>query len=340
MLGNTNNVTLSSQLHDCSAGALTLNASVAELYIDVETVNVASKQLENVVRNEFEAHIGPQSSFDHILFCMPQGTTASRNNWIAYAYRKTRYSYFHDKWCGSLTSKMHEVGHNWNLGHSGEGQGQGADYDDRSCVMGASFPSQIKPQECFNGWRHWNLGWFAQNQVTVKPKLNGPWGGRLVAFVDYRDIAASDYAIINVRDVYVQLNLADKHNVGVGEKGNQMTIVQSGGSEERVSNMLVGLDMQDPTFVYSHEGDKIVIELCEPGTYGNSVPYFRISIHLLGETSTCSPPKEPPQPPPAAPTHSEANRKANWRWGKWLCSNTTWSNKLSMIFLDECNLTL
>lgn len=196
----------------------------------------------------------------------------------------------------------HEVGHNWNLGHSGEGQGQGADYDDRSCVMGASFPSQIKPQECFNGWRHWNLGWFAQNQVTVKPKLNGPWGGRLVAFVDYRDIAASDYAIINVRDVYVQLNLADKHNVGVGEKGNQMTIVQSGGSEERVSNMLVGLDMQDPTFVYSHEGDKIVIELCEPGTYGNSVPYFRISIHLLGETSTCSPPKEPPQPPPAAPT--------------------------------------
>lgn len=114
MFGGNGEVTLESQLHQCSAGALTIltgvRGGVGELYIDVNTTGVAAKNLENLVRNEFINKFGPESDYNHILFCLPKGTTSSFNNWIAYAYRHTRFSYYNDAWCGSLTSKMHEIG--------------------------------------------------------------------------------------------------------------------------------------------------------------------------------------------------------------------------------------
>jgi len=124
MFGNQQNVTLASQLHDCSAGAYTITpgvpGGVAELYIDVNTVGVETKNLETLLRGEFVKHIGSEEDYNHILFCLPQGTTAKFNNWVAYAYRDTRFSFFNNEWCGSLTSKMHELGHNLGEGHSGE----------------------------------------------------------------------------------------------------------------------------------------------------------------------------------------------------------------------------
>jgi len=152
--------------------------------------------------------------------------------------------------------------------------------------MGVSFQKSDGPQECFNGWRHWSLRWYQRHQVQVKPSAVGPWSGNLVAFVDYSGIKYGDYAIINVADLYIQYNRATKHNSGVVEKRDQVTIVKSGVSPEDVSEMLAGLDMQNSTFSYTHRGDVIVIELCEQGVYGD-VHYYRMSIHGQGQTSRC-----------------------------------------------------
>jgi hypothetical protein len=180
---------------------------------------------------------------------------------------------------------MHEVGHNLGVGHSGEGPE--GEYEDRSCVMGVSFLERDSPQECFNGWRNWSLDWFVNQQVTVDPVQNGPWVGNLAAFVDYTDIAYGDYAIINVRDLYLQYNLAKKHNQQVEEKANQVTVVKAGYTRGDVSIMLDGLDMESPSFTYENQGVTIIVEVCEPGSYGE-VDYMRMSVHTSYQISACA----------------------------------------------------
>jgi hypothetical protein len=295
-------VTFASQMNLCSNGALTfepatgngITGAVGEIYIDVNSVGVATGNLHSIVRDEFIKKFGQESQYDHIMYCLPFGTGEVNDSWIAYAYKDTSYSYYHDAWCGSLTSKMHEVGHNLGFGHSGEGD----TYEDRSCIMGVSYLQRDGPQECYNGLKNWAADWFVDHQVVVDPVANGPWGGNLAAFVDYTDIANGEYAIINVRDLYVQYNMAKKYNQEVEEKANQVTVVQSGGSFGEVSAMLVGLDMGSPSFTYSHQGVNIIIQVCEPGSHGN-VDYMRMSIHTIDQTSTCD--LALPTPPPPTP---------------------------------------
>ena len=239
-----------------------------------------------MLRTQFIQTFGSEANFDHILFCLPEGTISEGKNWIAYAYRYTKFSFFNDDWCGSITSKMHEVGHNFGNGHSGEGE-EGP-YEDRTCVMGVSLRDQHLPQECHNGLRHWTLGWFSKHHVTDDPIGEGSWRGNLVAFVDYSNITDGDHAIINVGDLYIQCNLADKHNIGVQEKANTVTIVKSGGSPEAVSTMLAGLDMENSVFEYEYNGNFIVIEVCEEVNYGGNVRYFRLSTYERSQQSVCN----------------------------------------------------
>lgn len=186
------------------------------------------------------------------------------------------------------------------VGHSGEGE-QG--YEDRSCVMGVSFRRMDGPQECFNGWRHYALDWYADHETTVDPVISGSWGGNLAAFVDYEDMKKDEYAIVNVRDVYLQYNLADKHNWEVGERANEVTIIKALGDAEEPSSLLAGINMENPIFDYEHDGDTLVFEACHDGTNGN-VRFFKISIHESGKTSACGientvKEAEKPKPTPA-----------------------------------------
>lgn len=156
--------------------------------------------------------------------------------------------------------------------------------------MGVSFLKSDGPQECYNGWRHWRLGWFRSHQVTVTPLVNGPWSGKLVAFVDYPDISEGEFVIIRVRNIFIQYNLADKHNKGVVERPNNVTVVKSGGSAEQISTMLVGLDMQsmqNSIFIHRHRNVAIVIQLCEEGTDENGVRFVRLIVRELSQTLTC-----------------------------------------------------
>lgn len=51
---------------------------------------------------------------------------------IAYAYLNQKISVYNDNWCLSLSGQMHELGHNLNLHHSGEGD---EEYGDKSGMM-------------------------------------------------------------------------------------------------------------------------------------------------------------------------------------------------------------
>ncbi len=177
------------------------------------------------------------------------------------------------------------------------------DYEDRSCVMGVSFVSKDGPQECFNGWRHFALDWYADRELGVDPVHSGEsWGGKLAAFVDYEDMKDDHYAIVNVRDVYLQYNLADKHNWEVGERADEITIVRAKGDAEEPSSLLGGIRMDSPTFEYEHDGDVLVFEVCNAGK-DDKVRFLKISIHERGMTSACNiEPKPTPVPLTPSPT--------------------------------------
>ena len=76
--------------------------------------------------------------------CIPPGTSGG---WIAYAYINHWLSVYNDRWCEYPSGQMHELGHNLNLAHSGEG----ATYDDQSGMMGYSVstaPGSITLHAC------------------------------------------------------------------------------------------------------------------------------------------------------------------------------------------------
>ena len=114
-----NGVSFATQMHRCSNGKLEfvpatgthIEEGVGELYLDEPTINVPTKNLQTALRQAFEDRFGTEDQFDFICYTLPKGTGSPDRGWIAYAYRDTKFSYYNDEWGGSLTSRMHEIGH-------------------------------------------------------------------------------------------------------------------------------------------------------------------------------------------------------------------------------------
>ena len=101
--------------------------------IRTAVVNSATASLDNL-----------SSQFDHVMLCLPPGTSGS---WIAYAYVNSWLSVYNNQWCNYVSGQMHgkynviffhdsnirniEIGHNLNLAHSGET----STYDDQTGMV-------------------------------------------------------------------------------------------------------------------------------------------------------------------------------------------------------------
>ena len=67
-------------------------------------------------------------------------------------------SVYSNDWCNYVSAQVHEVGHNLNLGHSGEGT---ETYADQSGMMGFSYGGESTPRMCFNAAKNYQLGWYS-----------------------------------------------------------------------------------------------------------------------------------------------------------------------------------
>lgn len=113
-------VSLATQMNRCPNGKLefvpaqgaNIQDGVGELQLNENTINVPPKNLQTALREAFADRFGAEDEHDLIAFCLPEGTADSGREWIAYAYRDTKFSYYLNEWCASLMSKMHEIGHN------------------------------------------------------------------------------------------------------------------------------------------------------------------------------------------------------------------------------------
>jgi hypothetical protein len=137
-------------------------------------------------------------------------------------------SVYNDNWCTYLSSQMHEVGHNIDLAHSGEGT---AEYADQSGMMGYSYSQDEGPVMCFNNAKMWQLGWYSDRHFE--------WTGtstsvELVGISEYTAAGSGQQIVVRIAgglssiqsssDYYIGFNRKTGINSGTVEGGNQVTI--------------------------------------------------------------------------------------------------------------------
>jgi len=116
---------------------------------------------------------GNFDELDLIMFCIPPGTIRmdGAQEWLSFALTNNKITYYNDQngWCRSNSIKMHEVGHNMNLGHSGEA----FTVDDLTGMMGLSYREFDREggfqRMCYNAVKNYQVGWYANQQMDFNP---------------------------------------------------------------------------------------------------------------------------------------------------------------------------
>ena len=224
------------------------------------------------------------SPFISVAFCLPPGTVYPDvgTGWIAYAFNGEYRTYFNDLWCSYVSTQVHEVGHNMALDHSNED----GEYGDGSSMMGYSYGYDDIPSMCFDGAKHWALGWYDDRKEEVDPS-QGVWVGNVVAFVDYELVTGYDKILVKVGDYYIQYNRAKGANFGVQEKVDEVTITETQ-DLRGFSESITGLSESSRFFIFqTWEGASAVVEFCYAFTE-QGADKVRVSIYLESQGSGCN----------------------------------------------------
>lgn len=244
-------VSLKSQTNACSYGKLQIqpfegktpnNKSIKNGIVNVQMDYAMGKGEEGMDQAAMTAateQLGDLNDprFDLVMFCFPPG-----NNFLAFAYPNTKYSFYENKFCGYVGAQMHEVGHNLGLAHSGQ-DGEG-DYGDISGVMGA-VPGKDDLRMCYNAQKNYQLGWYQDKTESINP-LDGKRREYILNGIS--DYKRNKNALVVLRlqqtrlqtdnqvqqDFYVGFNRKSGINSDVAEDGNKVTIIrkESGAPED------------------------------------------------------------------------------------------------------------
>lgn len=180
---------------------------------------------------------------DHVIMILP--TSYPDTSFVGTADVNSSLSSFAATWITSLSSAMHELGHNLGLQHSGTNNDE---YGDNSGYMGESVQGQGTPQKCYDAAQHWFLGWYDENQrislTTDNLPLLPPQQITVAAFVDHNKLnyGNSHMAILLQLNgnTYLQFNRAKSYNAGTDTStADRLVIVRDIGSR---TVLLAGLD--------------------------------------------------------------------------------------------------
>jgi len=223
-----------------------ISGGVASVAIDIDPVWNPKKKKGN--KDEFVVRANTMATeqlgnlpeqFDLVLFCMPPGT----GDWMAFATINGWDSYYNDESCGSVSAQLHEIGHNLNLAHSGDGDknDKDAEYDDKSGYMGSSFEMDDIPKMCFNAAKNYQLGWYSRQQKSIDPTRGKPDSKTqtsktrnfvMSGIVDYKTEGDTEDKLVVLRlnqkgiarDYYVGYNKATGFNAQTQEDQNEIVI--------------------------------------------------------------------------------------------------------------------
>jgi hypothetical protein len=218
--GFGDNVNLVSQFLACSHGKFGFKpaeGNVLDISVDSDLTDdytLGAFQVQNAV---FAAGYTTRD-FDYLIICMPPG---SGRSWIAYAYLSSYLSVYNAEFCGSVSTLMHEIGHNLGFQHSSQGSDE---YGDESGVMGYSYKIDDGPRMCFNGAKSYATGWYNNCEATSQEEV--------MVISNVVDLPYSTAFICTIVKFsgedggayYVQYNRRKGFNSGTREGGNKVTV--------------------------------------------------------------------------------------------------------------------
>uniref|UniRef100_A0A7S4EL53 Peptidase M11 gametolysin domain-containing protein n=2 Tax=Pseudo-nitzschia australis TaxID=44445 RepID=A0A7S4EL53_9STRA len=265
-------VCLKSQYAACSHNQLIIEqaTNIDPLgVIDMKVDNVANT---NAIESEARARAielyNADTELDLVLFCMPDV-----GDWIGYGYYNRFDSWYKGPWCQSVSLQMHEVGHNFNMEHSGLGNDR---YGDESGIMGYSFDEDDTPRMCFNPAKNYQLGWYSLQQVSINPLeyIGNPQTYVLNGINEYDTNGNNNNKIVlrleqdgdtNIEtgiDFYVGYNHANGINVGTRGSQNKVVVLQKNGGGpfgRGTSLLLASLSPGDSYVIPNLNGSSVVI---------------------------------------------------------------------------------
>ena len=295
-------VNYKSQIEACSYNAVTVSkftgSGITEGVTTVSISNTVSGTSDGVIRDAADLAVSNLGlgSPDHTILCLPPGTSGS---WIGYAYIDWDLSVFNDNWCLYPSIQMHEIGHNWNLGHSGY---NGDTYGDQTGMMGYSYSSDNDPVMCFNAPKNRQLGWYSDRTVTV----TSGWSGRLYGLSSYSSSSSDDAVILYIpsgtngstRDYYVSFNGWSGINSGTQLGGDQVLVHYRNPGTDYAESTLVSMLNSGTTYT----GAPLTITVSSMS--GSTFAQVTVGTVVSTPAPTPSPTKSPTSSPTKAPTSS------------------------------------
>lgn len=275
-----NAVSMKSQFEACSFGKLKwIDAGGLDVRLDqplsafkrpVDLVNAAQDKIMAQMPNLRAV----SDLADRVIFCQPPGT----GNWLAVAPINHWRVNMNNDWCLSLSALMHEMGHTKGLLHSGRGP---VVYGDKTGYMGYGDKRIGYPRKCYNGAKHYQLGWYNDREALVNPFR--PSIVKLAAFVDYDKTASDEPVLLNIGNLFfLQYNRAKSFNIDTEQAADEVTITRERDNEgsKRITDLKEGQTFRKRNFAGT--GKDLVIQVCErvDATDLHGVDYMSVSVGL------------------------------------------------------------
>jgi len=209
-----------------------------------------------------------------------------------------------------VASNLSEIGHNFNLAHSG-----GLDkntYSDHTCLMGNPYYDDDTGQMCFNAAKTWQIGWYNDSRLSIKPK-DGLWSGTIIGVADYGNNPSNHPVVIRIEtdtftDQFITFNRAAGINIETKEAKNEVTIVETGNNGEWYSqSFLMATLEQGQSYTYmnwANTGENLVVDV-QTINISAGTGYATVKVCLQKDCNGVSTPAPTPSPtrqPVIAPT--------------------------------------
>lgn len=325
-------VNLKSQMSACSFGQLNITPGlvndpdpnevapgVIEVQIGISLTNNDRYTIRNAVTSAVTTKLGHglPGPYQQVMYVLENCYTDC--GWAAYAYINSWNSVYQSHYYKQTGVQMHELGHNFNLAHSGGLDG--ATYTDHTGLMGNPLYSDDVGKMCWNAAKTWQIrssngvGWYDDSKILIDPR-SGPWSGRLVGIADYDNNPANNPVVVKVEtgtatDQFIAFNRAIGVNSQNDQADDQVTVVETGNNGEGYSQSWLKATLaQGQVYTYSNwagTGQNLVITAITINI-GTSPGYADISV-CLGSCDTNAPTKSPT----AAPTKSRVPTAAPTR---------------------------
>jgi hypothetical protein len=155
--------------------------------------------------------------------------------------------------------------HMIGLGHSN--LNADGDYGDLSCYMGRGNNETQWPQQSFNGFKHWRLGWFQSRHLQIDPFENDEsLIVDLAAFVDFDKTTADQPVLVAIGEEYfLQYNRATRYNIDSRDARDTVTVTFHRVGIVTLRNAALGAAENRLHVVSNYSGSErdIFIHVCE-----------------------------------------------------------------------------